>query len=78
MIYWKSDEDKFLDGELLFVPSELKEKVEREKFRIDKRELIYLIWTTIRSTHAECRGDWRRVHHGRFDYESSNTTNRTA
>ena len=78
MIYWKSDEDKFLDGELLFVPSELKEKVEREKFRIEKRELIYLIWTTIRSTHAECRGDWRRVHHGRFDYESSNTTNRTA
>lgn len=34
MIYWKSDEDKFLDGELLFVPSALKEKIENENFRL--------------------------------------------
>ena len=78
MIYWKSVEDKFLDGELLFVPSELKQKVERENFRVEKRELIYLIWAAIKSTHAEYRGDWRRVHHARFDYESSNTTNHAA
>ena len=78
MIYWKSDEDKFLDGELLFVPNALKEKIENENFRIEKRELIYLIWAALKSTPVERRSDWRRVHHGRFDYESSNTTNRTA
>ena len=37
-----------------------------------------LLYPAIKSTHAECRGEWRRVHHGRFDYESSNSTNRTA
>ncbi|MGI9442699.1 MAG: hypothetical protein ACR2N1_09550 [Rubripirellula sp.] len=78
MIYWKSDEDKFLDGELLFVPNALKEKIENENFRVEKRELIYLIWAALKSTPVELRSDWRRVHHGRFDYESSNTTNRTA
>ena len=78
MICWKSYEDKFLDGELLFVPSELKEKVEKENFRVEKRELIYLIWAAIKSTPEERRNDWRRVHHARFDYESSNSTNRIA
>ncbi len=67
MIYWKSVEDKFLDGELLFVPSELKEKIENENFRVEKRELIYLIWAALKSTPVERRSDWRRVHHGRFD-----------
>ena len=77
MIFWKSDEDKFLDGELLFVPIALKEKIENENFRVEKRELVYLIWAALKSTPVERRSDWRRVHHGRFDYESSNSTNRT-
>ncbi len=58
MIYWKSDEDKFLDGELLFVPSELKEKVEAGNVRrVEKREMIYLVWAALKSAHTDRRGD---------------------
>ena len=79
MIYWKSNEDKFLDGELLFVPSELKEKVEGGNIRrVEKREMIYLVWAALKSAHADRRGDWRRVHHRRFSYGSSNGTNHAA
>jgi hypothetical protein len=79
MFHWKSDEDKFLDGELLFIPEELKDKVENESFRVEKRELIYLVWAVIKSTSPERqRGSWRRVHHQRFNYGSSHFTSREA
>jgi len=70
-----SPEEQFLQGKLLRIPTALKYAVEKFNFRVEKKELAYLIWSTIKGTKPDPKTGWRRIHHKRFDFKSGHKTN---
>tara|TARA_R110002073_G_scaffold299268_1_gene466197 strand:- start:16710 stop:18041 length:1332 start_codon:yes stop_codon:yes gene_type:complete len=74
-------ERKFLEGRLLFVPQDLVEKVDfpYTGMRVERKELICLIWAVINSAPKEHkRSKWKRIHHNSFNFNASTSTVRRA
>ncbi|PHQ34157.1 hypothetical protein [Rhodopirellula bahusiensis] len=67
--------DDYLAGTILFVPEDLKDRLENEKLDRRRREGYYLTWSVIRNGYFETdESSWRYIHGDNFEKIGSNGT----